>query len=67
MRWSKLTQHKFSKNLVQLGLKNLMFLNYRYDLLLCENISLIVGNIRSKFEPIWSKITPKLTQKLNHA
>jgi hypothetical protein len=58
MRESKLVQQKFSRILVQLGTKNLGFLDYIYGLLIDENLSLIVGHVLSKFEPIWSKITP---------
>jgi hypothetical protein len=50
MRRSKLVQQKFSKISEQLGIKNLEFLNYRYGLLINENLSVVVANVRSKFE-----------------
>jgi hypothetical protein len=58
MRESKLMQQKFSRILVQLGTKKLGVVDYVYGLLIDENLPLIVGHVLSKFEPIWSKITP---------
>jgi hypothetical protein len=60
MRKSKLVQQKFSRILGWLGTKNLQFLDYKYDLFLDGNLSLIVGYF-------WSKITPEPTQKPNRA
>jgi hypothetical protein len=58
MRESKLVHQKFSRILMQLGMKNLGLPDYTYDLLINENFPLIVDHVLSKFEPIWSKITP---------
>jgi hypothetical protein len=63
MRSSKLC----SRILMQIVIKFLEFLGYRYGLLINKNLLLVVVPVLSEFELIWSKITPKLTQIPNRA
>jgi hypothetical protein len=63
MRESKLVQQKFSRISMQLGMKNLGFLDYIYDLFSDEKLSLIVGHVLSKFGYFWSKIITRTDSK----